>query len=427
MRTFFAALGSILLFGCSATGSIPVVTTQAALDVTEGSDAKPLLLSRVVIKLHRGDDVGKQMGGLFCKTRGRLIWRAGRADIGNEELAQTFQEVLKQSNYPVVGDPDALFDDAGASQAELKVAGQIDKLEIDACYPDDNSQNYEYAKGGAYIHVNWQIYDVLTRKVVYEVSTEGAYKNDSTSTYGIPTFITGAFDIAVRNLVANQGFHDLVMRKRNAQSTSTELPPIQLRAATTPPTGVSDARAGTVTVITSTGHGSGFIISPDGYVLTNQHVVEQAHVVKVRLASGRDVIGEVLRTDAARDVALIRLAESNLPALNLRLATAPEVADEVFAIGTPLDLALDTTVTRGIVSAYRNDGGFKFIQCDVAVTHGNSGGPLLDKSGAVVGLTEKGLHPDQTGSLNLFIPIDDAIRHLKIRFSPETASSSHMQ
>lgn len=427
MRVLFAVLGSALLLGCSATGSIPAVTTQTALNMSEGNDVRPLLLSRVVIKLHRGDDVGKQMGGWFCKTRNRLIWRAGRADIGNEELVQAFQEVLKQSNYPVVGDPDALFEDPTASRAELKVAGLIDKLQTDACYPNDDSQDYEHAKGGAYIHVNWQIYDALARKVVYEVSTEGAYKTDTTGPYGIPSYITGAFDIAVRNLVADQGFHDLVMRTRNVGAQSADLQPIELRGAATPPTGVSDARAATVTVVTPAAFGSGFIISPDGYVLTNQHVVEQEHIVKVRLASGRDVIGEVLRSDAARDVALIRLAESNLPALNLRLATAPEVADEVFAIGTPLDLALDTTVTRGIVSAYRNYKGFKFIQCDVAVNHGNSGGPLLDKSGAVVGLTDLGVHTHESDALNLFIPIDDAIQHLKIRFSPVEQASGHMQ
>ena len=427
MRTLFAVLGGVLLLGCSATGSIPAVTTQQALTISEGSNAKPLLFKGAAVKLHAGDDVGKEMGGWLCKNRGRISWKDG-IDIG-DEIQGGFRDAMKQANYPVVGSPDALFEDPSISKAELYVAGLIDIVQADACYPDDDSRDYRHAKGGAYVRVNWQVYDPLVRKVVYQVSTEGSYKTDNTVLTNARGFMALAFDRAASNLAADQGFHDLVMRKQSTAAASAEIKPIEISSAAGPPTGISDARAATVTVINGSGHGSGFIISPDGYVLTNQHVVDQAHDVKVRLASGRSVMAAVLRTDSARDVALIKLSESNLPALNLRLASSPEVADEVFVIGTPLDLALDSTVARGIVSAYRNLQGFKFIQCDITINHGNSGGPLLDKSGAVVGLTDLGLQleQDEVGTVNLFIPIDDAVQRLKIRFRPVAPDSGHMQ
>ena len=94
---------------------------------------------------------------------------------------------------------------------------------------------------------------------------------------------------------------------------------------------------------------------------------------------------------------------------------APAVGETVFAIGTPLDKSLSGTLTRGVVSARRIIDSQPFIQSDVAVTHGNSGGPLLDEKGAIVGLTVSGLAPEgsQIG-LNFFIPIEDALKVLAI-------------
>jgi serine protease Do len=93
--------------------------------------------------------------------------------------------------------------------------------------------------------------------------------------------------------------------------------------------------------------------------------------------------------------------------------------DTVFAIGTPLDLKFEGTVTRGIVSANRTFEGFTYIQSDVAVNHGNSGGPLLDEGAKVVGLTVAGYQPDGAPSgINLFIPIRDAMDFLALSISP---------
>ncbi|HZR35637.1 MAG TPA: trypsin-like peptidase domain-containing protein [Nevskia sp.] len=428
MRHLLAALGCALLsVGCSATDAIPIVPAREALSVPEGAGSKPLLLTRIVVKLRRGEEIGKQMGGWPCKLRGHLTWHGGHADIENEEFVQAFHDALTQANYAVVGDPAALFEDPSASRAELKIAGLVDKLHVDVCYPHDGSHDYDTAKGGAYLRVNWQIYDVIQKKVVYEATTDGAYREDSSGAGGTVAYTINAFDEAVRNLLADPGFHELVTHPRTSPAVAAKRETIRLRGATTPANGVADARAAVVTVLLADGHGSGFIISPDGYVLTNHHVVEQARFVKVRLSSHREVVGEVLRTDSARDVALIKLAESNLPALPLRLATAPDVTEEVYAIGTPIDPGLDTTVTRGIVSAYRNLEGFKFIQSDVVIHPGNSGGPLLDRSGTVVGLTDLKMFPAEADNLNYFIPIGDALQRLDLEVEQAQTASGRME
>jgi serine protease Do len=137
------------------------------------------------------------------------------------------------------------------------------------------------------------------------------------------------------------------------------------------------------------GAGSGFIISPDGYVLTNNHVVGDADTITVRLADEREFKGEVVGTDPQSDVALLKIDARNLPYLPLGDSDKLEVGEWVIAIGSPFEL--NQTVTVGVVSAKgRNRIGISdyenFIQTDAAINPGNSGGPLLNIHGEAVGM-----------------------------------------
>jgi len=137
------------------------------------------------------------------------------------------------------------------------------------------------------------------------------------------------------------------------------------------------------------GQGSGFIISADGLVVTNNHVVEGAEEVEVMLEDGRQLPAEVVGTDPATDIALLRVAsEGDLPTVAWGDSEALEIGDWVVAIGNPFGLG--GTVTAGIVSARSrniNAGPYDdFIQTDAAINRGNSGGPLFDASGQVVGV-----------------------------------------
>ena len=169
------------------------------------------------------------------------------------------------------------------------------------------------------------------------------------------------------------------------------------------------------------GSGSGFLISDEGYLLTNRHVVGGSKYVKVKWSDGDETLGEVVRSNARRDVALVKVEARGRSALVLRSGPVRQ-GEPVYAIGSPLGEALQNTMTRGIVSATRVIDGQPIIQSDVAVTHGNSGGPLLDEKGRVIGMTESGMAP--AGSpigLNFFIPIDDALRALALAPAPESA------
>jgi serine protease Do len=134
--------------------------------------------------------------------------------------------------------------------------------------------------------------------------------------------------------------------------------------------------------------GSGFVIEDDGLIVTNNHVVDNADSVKVRLSDNREFDAKVMGTDEQTDLALLKIDATNLPELKLGDSDAVRVGEDVIAVGNPFGLG--GTVTRGIVSAMARDidaGPYvDFIQTDAAINRGNSGGPLLNLEGEVIGV-----------------------------------------
>jgi serine protease Do len=159
------------------------------------------------------------------------------------------------------------------------------------------------------------------------------------------------------------------------------------------------------------GVGSGFIISGDGYVMTNHHVVDGADEIYVTLDDRREFRGKLIGSDRRTDVALVKIDVADLPKLTIGDSQKLRVGEWVVAIGSPF--GLDSTVTAGIVSAKSRDTGdyLPFIQTDVAVNPGNSGGPLLNMAGEVVGINSQIY--SRTGGfmgISFAIPIDEAMR-----------------
>ncbi len=161
------------------------------------------------------------------------------------------------------------------------------------------------------------------------------------------------------------------------------------------------------------GQGSGFIISGDGLILTNAHVVRDAKEVTVKLSDRREFSAKVLGSDPVTDIAVLRIDAKNLPTVRLGDPRVLEVGDPVLAIGAPY--GFEQTATSGIVSAkgrsLPGDAVVPFIQTDAAVNPGNSGGPLFDGGGSVVGINAQ-IYSQSGGfqGLSFAIPIDVALK-----------------
>ena len=159
------------------------------------------------------------------------------------------------------------------------------------------------------------------------------------------------------------------------------------------------------------GVGSGFIVSADGYVMTNAHVVEGASEVYVTLTDKREFKAKIVGVDKRTDVALVKIEGNNLPRVTIGDSDKVRAGEWVIAIGSPFGLA--NTVTAGIISAKARDTGdyLPLIQTDVAVNPGNSGGPLINMRGEVVGINSQ-IYSRSGGymGISFAVPIDEAMR-----------------
>jgi serine protease DegQ len=161
------------------------------------------------------------------------------------------------------------------------------------------------------------------------------------------------------------------------------------------------------------GLGSGVIVSSEGYLLTNRHVVADAAEIEVQLADGRATRAQLVGSDAETDIAVLKISLPNLPVLVLADSHALQVGDAVLAIGNPFDIG--QTVTAGIVSALertqRGSSPFQhFIQTDAAINPGNSGGALVDAQGALVGINTAIFSRNGGGNMGIgfAVPVDTA-------------------
>jgi serine protease Do len=159
------------------------------------------------------------------------------------------------------------------------------------------------------------------------------------------------------------------------------------------------------------GVGSGFILTADGFIMTNAHVVDGADEVIVTLTDKREFKAKIIGTDKRSDVAVVKIEASGLPAVKVGDVGKLRVGEWVMAIGSPF--GLENSVTAGIVSAKQRDTGdyLPFIQTDVAINPGNSGGPLINMRGEVVGINSQ-IYSRSGGYMGIAfaIPIDEAVR-----------------
>ncbi len=164
----------------------------------------------------------------------------------------------------------------------------------------------------------------------------------------------------------------------------------------------------------TTSLGSGVIVSPSGYILTNQHVVEAAEEIEVALPNGRKLLAKVVGDDPETDLAVLRVDADSLPAITFGSSDALRVGDVVLAIGNPFGVG--QTVTSGIVSALGRSGLHipgntyeNFIQTDAAINPGNSGGPLVDSRGNLVGINAAIYSPSGgSNGIGFAIPVSTA-------------------
>lgn len=181
---------------------------------------------------------------------------------------------------------------------------------------------------------------------------------------------------------------------------------------------VQDATKSVVTVKLSNGHGSGCLISDDGYIITNSHVVSDTNRFTIIFQNGDKHIAHLIRSNPLYDLALIKVDTIPARIKPLHLGTDDDwgIGTDVYAIGTPSNIDLSQTLTKGIVSATRVMGDIKYIQSDVSISPGNSGGAMITKEGLLVGIVNAKVIGHGVQGLGFAIPSEYIEKALKINF-----------
>ena len=426
-------LGALL--GCQ-TATTQVAPTLAPVVVPAFEDTKPIAFRKIVLKVPRHQPIGTVSGGIFCIGHGEFTLSGGRHQLDTDRFNDIFREALQIANFEVVGDPDALFEDPEIASAEYFVAGLISNVEANVCYPLAGYGDYRTSSAAVYMEVEWQIYHTLRRKVVSKIETKGS-SNVKSRSNGLDVAFEGAFALAVRNLLADNKFYQLV-RTEDGDVTSRSQQSLTVRESPSDEstsslieelsvlssTGVKDdegqidtRRLDTAVAVvrSAIGHGSGFVIGK-GLLLTNQHVVDGASKVRLIFGDGAEIDADVLAVDDVRDVALVRFTDSFVrPSLPIRTTDAI-IGENVYSFGAPLSEEYSGTLRKGIVSSHRELRGLSYIQSDVAISPGNSGGPLIDENGAVIGIAVSGVmsHGFVQHGVNFFVPIMEALAALEV-------------
>ena len=418
LTIFSIVVCSIVLSACTATMTSQVAPTLDPILPPTFESTKPIAFRKIVLKIPRHQPVGKVSVGAFCRPRGEMTLSGGRHHLDIDQFNEIFLDELQNANYKVVGDPDALFDDPEINSAEFFVAGLVSDIEANVCYPKSGFGNFRRSRAAVFIDVEWQIYDTLERRVVSKINTQGSSNIDSRFN-SLDVAFENSFALAARNLLANKDFYELV---RSGGSTATLSSETGGRTTLQIGTGANkkiieneeidthNLKLGVAVVRSAVGHGSGFVIG-DGMLITNEHVVGGANKVRLIFSDGAQIDADVSMTNGTRDVALIRFAESfTRPSLPIRTREVV-MGEEVYSFGAPLDEEYSGTLRKGIVSAHRKIRNLDYIQSDVGVNPGNSGGPLVDQHGEVIGIAVSGIMVDGglEQGINFFIPIQEAI------------------
>jgi S1-C subfamily serine protease len=400
----------------SLATALAVISSQAAFaDPTAAGSGSPINVAAEGFKktvqfknwkvvLDTPAKIGTVSRGLFCSNATDLAYNQNYNTLLMGRVNKVFREKSLALGYPKYGANDSAFGDAGSSSADYRLGFTLLDMNQNVCI------NETEISGNAKIRLKAELFSNRLQKVVYSRIIDGAFSSDSKVKMDafLDTLIGNAMDGMFADAKYVNSFRDTAL-----VVADTPAEPIPVKNGVKPADKIAkDAKgvlSAVVTIESGSVSGSGFYIGRDGYVITNQHVVGDARYVKVKLSNGFSVPGEVVRRNAARDVALVKTDLEPPTALFVR-TTATRVGEEVFAVGSPFGAQLSSTVTRGVLSGERTLNEQRFIQSDVAINPGNSGGPLIDADGGLIAIAD--MKRDNASGIAMFIPIAEVLEKL---------------
>ncbi|MDF7812244.1 trypsin-like peptidase domain-containing protein [Hymenobacter sp. YC55] len=367
---------------------------------------------------------GDKMGNFIIRKNPTEILYFGKSlDVDAEHLKSNVNSTLKDLGYSVpTTEGKSVFTTGVNSRYTLQGEMRDIKYDIHATHEYESRARFETH---CTVEVTWKLVNQNRQTVLEHKASGSSIKFEK----GGSAAFEDAFENSLYTFLSNKEVTAALAKPTGVTaSTSTnsnlaeeeKLAPIAMRrAAPLKPVGdngVSAAARCVVTVETTDGHGSGCVISSDGYLITNAHVVGDEETVKIHMADGIEAKGKVVRVNANMDLALVKVDVDGLSAFQLPSAASTDLGADVFAIGTPADKELGQSITKGIISGRRKIEGHAFLQTDVSINGGNSGGALVARSGQLVGIVNAKLVGRGIEGIGFAIPAEQVSEALQLKF-----------
>jgi len=322
--------------------------------------------------------------------------------VADAELRVKILEHLRKRGYPALGAESLVFNRDKGEQAKFLLGGTLTRVD---CNPKGSPKDRLCR-----VEIKWELFDEAEERVVYTMVARSSVAHLNLTHAGAKQsageqLILSALD----SLLKRPRFVESLKKGPAQTQVASEYRPATFRTCSSGlrpmPASANSVLSATVLVQTPRGFGSGSMISPDGLVLTAAHVVRDAGSVEIKLISGQVLPAKVVRLHKGEDVALLYASvPSDADCIPLR-AEAPQVGEEIYAIGSPASKELAFTLTRGIVSGTREIEGVRYLQTDASVNPGNSGGPLIDGQGQVLGVVSWKIVGSDTEGLAFGVPV----------------------
>lgn len=358
---------------------------------------------------------GDKMGNFYIVQEATDVLYFGKSlDIDADHLRSSVNATLKDLGYTVPGSEGRSVFSTGTN-SRYTVQGEMREIKYDIL-ATNKYENFAHYSTQCKVEVTWKLVNQARQTVVENKTTGSSIKGEK----GGSAAFEDAFDNAFLAFLNNKEVITALSKTTDKKADDNKLAPIALRRAILPKltsdNGVGQAARSVVILETGNGHGSGCIISPNGYIVTNAHVVGDEDEIKVLMSDGVSTMGKVVRVNMDMDLALVKINVDNLAAFQLPTANTIEIGTDVFAIGTPADKELSQTVTKGIISGKRKIEGHSLIQTDVSINGGSSGGALVTRSGQLMGIVNAKLMGMGIEGIGFAIPAEQVADALQLTY-----------
>ncbi|MDX2245891.1 MAG: S1C family serine protease [Bacteroidia bacterium] len=377
----------------------------------KGEKTKEIMLNKIGINL-TSENIKYRYFGTYSQYLRRGTTKSVRTDDSNEDVelqntifTDALNEILKENGY------------IDTTKTVLKNS-YLNNLLINATITDYTFNNITNKIVFVDLTINWEVLDYYKNSVYtytsYSHSGQFGIHDYDKKDETIYQAIKDAIEYGLIEFMNTEKTLEL-LHDYSELETESSFEEIVIPSSETYVSDLNQAIKSSVTVKNKNGHGSGFIVSPNGYIITNYHVVAEKEGLKIRMNDKTEHDATIVRISKLRDLALLKIEVNGLIPFDISPSEEVEIASDVYVVGTPNAEDLSQTVSRGIISGVRETSdGLKLIQTDASINPGNSGGAMANKQGLVLGVISAKLMGGNIEGVGFGIPSSEIFKTLKI-------------